>query len=392
MIYFDQAATTRPSPAVIRAMTAALEEDYGNPSSTHALGVKARKLTEEARQTILCALFMGRAASGKLIFTGSGTEANNLAILGAVYAKNRPLKNGSRGTVLLSDGEHASVSVTAQRLEKDGFTVKTIPTTRGRLDLDALREMLTPDVILLSVMLVNNETGALYAVRKAADLVKSVSPEAVIHSDAVQGFMKTPFTPVTLGADLLTISAHKIAGPKGIGALYITDKLITRKNLIPLITGGGQENTFRSGTLNVPGILGFAAAAGDALATFDKRVSQMKTLREKLETDLATLPGVRLNLPPEDGRAVHIINLTLPGIKSETMLNYLSGCGICISAGSACSSHGRHASPPLAAFGLPLKEADCSVRISLSHVNTEDEIDAVILALRDGISRLARIR
>jgi len=392
MIYFDNAATTRPSPAVIRAMTAALEEDYGNPSSTHALGVRARKLTEDARQSILSVLFMGRAAGGKLIFTGSGTEGNNLAILGAVYAKNRPVKNGSRGTILLSDGEHASVSVTCQRLEKDGFTVKTVPTTGGKLDLDALREMLTPEVILLSVMLVNNETGALYAVREAADLTRRIVPEAVIHTDAVQGFMKVPMTPVTLGADLVTVSAHKIAGPKGIGALYVTDKLITRKNLIPLITGGGQENAFRSGTLNVPGILGFAAAAKEALATFDERTTRLRALRETLEAELREIPGVRLNLPPEDGRVMHILNITLPSIKSETMLNYLSGRGILISAGSACSSHGRHASPPLAAFGLSLKDADCSVRISLSHLNTEEEIGALALALCEGVTRLARIR
>ena len=391
MIYFDQSATTRPSPAAAAAVLHAMEADYGNPSSVHAAGIAARRLCEDARERILSALFLGRRGRGRLFFTGSGTEANNLALFGAAYAKARPVRNGSRGTVLLTDGEHASVSRTCEQLARDGFSVRVVPTVGGRLDLDALQAMLSPDILLCSFMLVNNETGAMYDVASAFRAVRAASPGAVLHCDAVQAFLKAKWTPASLGADMVTVSAHKIEGPKGVGALFVSEAVITAKKLVPQILGGGQENGFRSGTLNVPGIAGFGAAAAEGLALLDSRMLAARTVREVLEQRLSAVPGLSLNLPPEGGRLPNILNVTLPDIKSETMLNYLSGRGICVSAGSACSSHGKHASRPLVAFGLSEAAADCSLRISLNHTNTVGEAEELADALREGIGSLARI-
>ena len=392
MIYFDQSATTQPSAAAVAAMQKTFAETYANPSSVHGAGVAARRAAETARENVLSALFLGHRTTGRIIFTGSGTEANNLAVFGSVYAKKRPDRGGSRGTILLSDGEHSSVGASVERLEADGFTIRAIPTTGGKLDFDALDELLTPDVILCSVMLVNNETGAVYDVRRAADAVRTKVPAAVFHTDAVQGFMKVPFTPQSLGADLVTVSGHKIGGPKGVGALWVADEIVTAKKLIPWILGGGQEDGFRSGTLNTPGIAGFGAAAAEALRDFKSREGQTLAVRGVLSAALAAVPGVTLNLPPEGCRVPGILSVTLPRIKSETMLNFLTGQGICVSAGSACSSHGKHVSRPLSAFGLAPADADCTIRLSFNHTNTEDEAREVARAIAEGVAKLAQIR
>ncbi len=390
MIYFDNAATTKPCPEAIAAMTDALSERWANPSSVHAAGNTANALLTESRAAVLKALGVRRQTEGRLIFTGSGTEADNLALLGTVYAKTRPVRGGSRGRILITEGEHAAIEQTAARLEKDGFEICRIPTHGGEADLDYVRDH-AEGVILVSTMLVNNETGALYDVRRIFDTVRSISPDAITHTDAVQGFMKVRFTPASLGADLISISGHKIEGPKGIGALYVAEGILRAKKLIPTVTGGGQEGGYRSGTENMPGIAGFAAACRAAMDSFAERAEAVAGLRARLLENLAAHPSLRVNHPAS--AADHIVSVTMPGVRSETVLNDLSSKGICISAGSACSAHApKKASRALLAFGLSAEEADTTVRVSLSHTNTEQEIDVLTAALADAAQHLAKRR
>lgn len=390
MIYFDNAATTKPCAEAIAAMTDALTERWANPSSVHAAGNTANALLTEARRTVLKSLGIRRETEGRILFTGSGTEADNLALLGTVYAKNRPVRGDNRGRILITEGEHAAIENTAARLEADGFEICRIPTKGGELDFDYI-EAHAQGVILISVMLVNNETGALYDVKRAFDTVRRYSPDAVTHTDAVQGFMKIRFTPASLGADLVSISGHKIGGPKGIGALYVSEPIVRAKKLIPTVTGGGQEGGYRSGTENVPGIAGFAAACRTCADSFADRCTAIASLRARLLEKLAEIPEIRVNIPKAS--ADHILSVTMPGIRSETVLNDLSAKGICISAGSACSAHSaKKTSRALTAFGLSPEEADTTVRVSLSHENTEEEIDTLAAALTDAAARLARKR
>ncbi|MBQ8474906.1 MAG: cysteine desulfurase [Clostridia bacterium] len=386
-IYLDNSATTRPSETSLNKMREALTVSYGNPSSVHRMGNEAKRLLDEARKQIILSLGVRRVGDCHLVFTSGGTEANNLAIFGSVYAKDRPMKNGSRGKVFISDGEHSSVENAAERLAADGFTVIKVPTTDGKLDIDFIKANADKDTVLASFMLVNNETGAIYDVKSAFDAIRASSPKAVCHTDAVQGYLKTKFSPISLGADAISVSSHKIYSPKGAGALYLTKDMIIAKRIIPIIYGGGQEENFRSGTENVPAIAAFGAAAEEGKRELEARLAMLGKLYGRLAAGLATL-NVRINRPEK--AVENIVNITLPGIRSEIMLNYLSGEGICISAGSACSTHSSGPSGALIAYGIPKEEADTSVRISLSHENTEEEIDIFVETLARGIDRLAR--
>lgn len=391
MIYLDNSATTRPSDGVVRAMTAALTDTWANPSSVHGAGGEAKRILDSARDTVMNALGVKRKSDGRIIFTSGGTEANNLAVFGVARAKNRPSKNGSRGIVMISDGEHPSVDNPASVLESEGFTVLRIPTKNGVLDLDFIKEHATSDVIFASIMLANNETGAVYDVRSASDIIKSASPSAVVHADCVQAFMKMKFSPASLKADAVTVSAHKICGPKGVGALFITEEIVRTKRLVPTVFGGGQEEMRRPGTENLPGIAGFAQAIREATAEFDMRCDTLNKLRAEADSALGKLSEIRINKPAEK-YLPGVINVTLPKIKSETMLNALSGRGICVSAGSACSARQAHVSRALLAFGLTKDEADCSLRISMNHENTPADVAALAEALAAECARLQRIR
>lgn len=384
MIYFDNAATTKPSSAAVKAITEALTESWGNPSSRHGMGRAARKGLETSKSTILKTLGAIRAPLSSLIFTGSGTEATNLAILGVCRSKTR------RGRILVGDGEHSSASEAVLEAEKEGFEIVRIPTVGGVLDLDAVAAAVNENTVLATFMLVNNETGARYDVEKAFATVKRLRPSVICHCDAVQAYMKVPFTVKSLGADMITLSAHKIGGPKGIGALYVDQALFKRRELSPVIFGGGQESGYRSGTENVPAAAGFAAAAEESFACRADSTVKMSELREYIIDKLNSIDGVRCNLPKCP--APHIISVTLPKIKSETMLHYLWERGIAVSSGSACSSHSRSLSAALTAFGIPSEEADTTIRISLCADNSTDEADALASALRDGVSKLAKIR
>lgn len=382
--YLDHSATTPLSPEAMAAMQEAMV-CYGNPSSLHAVGQAAAARLRTARGQVAAALGVRALHPGELIFTASGTEASVTAIFGTAYAKER--RFGRR--IITTDCEHPSVEEAMRCLERDGFDVVRIPTRGGVLDTEAAIRALDQPTLLVSMMLVNNETGARFDVARVFAAAKARDGRTVTHCDAVQGFMKVPFTPVGLHADLVTLSAHKIRGPKGVGALYIHPDIIKTRRIVPIIPGGGQETGLRSGTENVIGICGFGAAAAAASATRTEDIAHMTFLRDTL-TDRLVSMGLTVNLPPI--RAPHIVNFTLPDIKSQTMLNFLSSKGIFVSSGSACSSHATHTSSSLAAFGLTPHAADCSLRVSLSAHNTEDEIDRLIAALAEGVERLVRIK
>ena len=387
-VYFDNSATTRISERALEKYMEVSRTVFGNPSSLHALGFAAEREITAAREAILRTL---GSPAGTLVFTASGTEANNLAIFGRLHAKER-YRRGAK--ILTTAGEHASVSEVLRALGTEGVKVVEIPTAGGVLDAEALRREMTPDVVLVTMMLVNNETGALYDLAAVSRLMKERSPEAVLHIDATQGYLKVPSSPRTLGADMMTISSHKIEGPKGVGALYVSSELLKKRGLAPWILGGGQEGGLRSGTENVPGIAAFAVAATDGAAEFSARAEKTEALRAYLLERLASEPAladIRPVLPPR--HAPHILNLTLPKIKSETMLHYLSSEGICVSSGSACSSNGGgHLSSALIAFGRTAAEADTSIRVSFSYRNTKEEVDLLVAALLRGLTKLSRIR
>ena len=384
MIYFDNSATTSLSEAAKKKMTEAMEI-YGNPSSTHKAGIEARRVVDEAREKVAYALGAGRVNPENLIFTSCGSESNNTAILGVAYAK----ENRRANNIITTDSEHPSVDNVMKKLEKDGFNVVRISTKGGKLNEEEFLSAVDDKTLLISMMLVNNETGAVYDVKKLFNMAKRKNPDIVTHCDAVQGFLKVAFTPKSLGSDLVSISAHKIHGPKGVGALYISPEIIKAKKIVPYIIGGGQESGYRSGTENIIGIAGFGAAAEESRANFASNVQKMTALRNICEKAV-TQAGARVNMPTGE-RAPHVLSVILPNIKSETMLNYLSGNGICISAGSACSAHAKNMSATLLGFGLTPREADCTVRISFSEYNTEEETEKFATIFKQGIDTLVKI-
>ncbi len=385
--YLDNSATTEPSEAARAAVAAALDI-YGNPSSVHAHGIAARHLLESSRAAVADALGTRRAGreTGQIIFTSSGTEANCLAMLGYAEAKNRT-RSGAP-TLIMTDGEHSSVESCAERLAAHGWDTVRIPTRGGELDLDALRDTLAQgrNVQLAALMLVNNETGALYDIKRACAAIKAAYPDCHVHCDAVQAFMKARFSPTSLGVDSLTVSAHKIHSVRGCAALWLSADTVKRKNIVPIIPGGGQESGLRSGTENTVAVAAFAAACREERAKLDENTAAVAALRDRLLSRLdksITVKTPRVAVP-------HIINITLPRIKSETMLNFLSAREIFVSAGSACSAPSGRLSRALLAFGATDAEADSSLRVSLSHTNTEDDIDALVSALAEGVATLAR--
>ena len=381
-IYFDNSATTKMSARAIEKMTSVARECYGNPSSLHSVGLSAERAIGEARGIILSSLGILRPQRGELVFTAGGTEANNMAIIGTALAKAH--RGGEK--IIITEGEHSSVEECAKYLETKGFTIVRAPTRGGELDIDFIRAN-SKGAILCSLMQVNNETGALYDVKTAFEVVKEQSPDCITHIDAVQSYLKVKFTKKSVGADLISLSAHKVNGAKGVGALYIAPELLKAKKITPVILGGGQEFGLRSGTENVYGICAF----GEAVREHTERLNdEIETMRELREYIISHLPSeIRANLPKKS--APHIINITLPKIKSETALHALSARGIFVSSGSACSSNSAHkASRALVAFGLTEDEADSSLRISLCPQSTKDEADALIEALYEIIKQLAR--
>ena len=380
-IYMDNSATTPLCEAAKRALTESFEI-FGNPSSLHSKGLAAEKALEKARQTVFDAL---GAKDGRLVFTGSGSEANNLALFGTAYAK----KSNYGKKIVITDSEHPSVARCAEELAERGFPLIKIPTYGGVVDEEALLDAVDEKTFLVSVMTVNNETGAQYDIKRLCALCKRKNPDVIFHTDAVQAFMKTDISVKKTGVDLLSVSGHKIGAPKGIGALYISAEMMKRRAVKPHIFGGGQEYGLRSGTENTLLIQAFSAAVKQGREKLSENIAYMNGLRDTIVSRLSALDGVRVNIPQGE-RSPSIISVTVFGIKSEVMLHHLSSYGVFVSSGSACSSNHPGTSTAMTSFGLSADEADSTVRISISCENTEEDAEVLISALENGIKNLVR--
>lgn len=375
MIYLDNSATTKPCPEAVAAMTDVLTNCWGNPSALYQFGMEAGHRLRQARKSVAAAL---GAEEDRVFFTSGGTEADNWAFFGTVK------KLGKRGKHIITTAiEHDAILNCAKELEAQGYEVTYLqPDSLGRITLEDLKAALRKDTILVSIMMVNNEVGSVMPISAMAKLTHKVCPEAIFHTDAVQGFLKVPFSAKTLGADLISVSSHKIHGPKGAGALYLSPRL---KSFPPLILGGGQENGLRSGTEAMPAILGFAAAAAAGAATWKEDTCRERELLTAFVEQVSSLEGVRINGAHE---APHILSLSIPGLPTQNSINLLQDAGICVSAGSACAK--GHRSHVLTAMHLPPEFMDGSFRISLSRCTTQQDLDALLSVIRDTL--LPRVR
>ncbi len=366
MIYFDNSASTPLSPGVKAALLEEIEY-FANPSSLHRLGFEAEKRLNRARGEVAASL---GALPEEIVFTGGGTEADNLAVFGAAEKMHRRGKK-----ILTTDSEHPAVESALKKLEERGFAVVRLSTRGGKLDLDEVAAAADESTVLAAVMHTNNETGAVYDVSALSQIVKKKNPEALVFSDGVQGYLKSPIDPKTMGVDLLSLSAHKVGGPKGVGALYIKKGLV----LPPLIHGGGQERGIRSGTENLPGIVSFGRAAREGREAFEENREKMARVRRAILEGLRGEGRVKANLP--ETPSCHILSLQVQGYPSEVLLHMLSEREVFVSSGSACSSK-KGKSPVLRAFGLSQKESDCTIRLSFSPFNTVEEGAAFVKILK----------
>lgn len=368
-VYLDHAATTPLRPAALQAMMPFLTEQFGNPSGSHAVSRAARMAVDESRDVVAACL---GCEPGEVIFTGTGTEADNLAIAGVLA--RRP------GKALCSTIEHHAVLHTVQALQGGFFPVHP----SGLVDLDALAEAMDPDVSVVSVMLANNEIGVVQPLAEVVGVVGERAPEAVVHTDAVQAFPWMDVVTAAAGAGLVAVSAHKFGGPKGVGALVVRKGV----RMAPILQGGGQERDRRSGTHNVAGIVGMAAAMRLTVAERDATVARVRVLRDRLAGALlAALPGT-----VETGDRRHKIagncHLRFPGIESEALLVLLDDAGVCASAGSACASGAMEPSHVLAAIGVDRAEARSAVRFSLGSTTTDDDVDLAVKAVSAAVTHL----
>lgn len=370
MIYLDNSATTKPCAEAVEAMRNAMMEMWANPSALYSFGIDAAKAMRVARQKVAAAMV---AETDRVFFTSGGTEADNWAIFGT--AKRFGKKNKHIVTTAI---EHHAVLNCMKELEAQGFEVTYLqPDSLGRITANDLKAALRRDTILVSVMMVNNEVGSVMPIAQMAKLTHKLCPDAIFHTDAVQGFLKVPFAAKTLGADLITVSSHKIHGPKGAGALYISPRL---KSFPPLLYGGGQESNFRSGTEATPAIFGFAAACEAGFATFREDISREKVLIDGLVEKLSAVRGVVINGSHE---APHILSLSIPGVPTQNTINILQDAGICVSAGSACAK--GHRSHTLTAMKLSPEVMDSSFRVSLCKDSTQEELDKLVSVIETDI-------
>lgn len=368
MIYFDHSATTRPLPAAREAMLAALEE-FGNPSSLHSAGLRAERLVRASREALAQSLGV---AAGEIFFTSGATESNNTALFGAARARK---KRGRR--IVASALEHPSVARCLDALEAEGFEVVRVFPREGAIREEDLFQAITPDTILVSLMAVQSETGERLPIEGVAARIREVGAPALFHVDAVQAYGRLPLFPKRQGIDLLSLSGHKIGGPKGVGALYVGKGV----HLPPLLLGGGQEAGLRSGTENVPAIAGMGAAVRFLFSPEGKEaLRELDRVGLSLEERLREAEGVVPNFP--ERKVSYISNVSLPPVLSETILHALDARGLIVSAGSACSSKAKQ-SAVLQAYGLTGDRLRSAIRISLGFGNTEAEVDALLAALQD---------
>ena len=378
-VYFDNSATTRCYESVKDIVVKTMMEDYGNPSAMHRKGVEAENYVKKSAGIIAGIL---KVQEKEILFTSGGTESNNLALIGAAMANRR-----SGNHIVTTMVEHAAVSQPAAFLQEQGFEVSYVPVdNQGRIKLDALKSVLRPDTILVSVMYVNNEVGAVMPVEEIGKLVHELSPKALFHVDAIQAFGKYRIHPRKAGIDLLSVSGHKIHGPKGVGFLYISEKAKVQ----PLILGGGQQNGMRSGTDNVPGIAGLGAAAEEIYSNLEKNNENLYSLKEYIAKGLERIPDIRINGMPLREGAPQILSISVMGVRSEVLLHALEDREIYVSAGSACSSHKRKPSATLLAMGMSGDQIESTVRLSFSESNTIEEADCFLRAMEELVPMLRR--
>ena len=384
MIYLDNAATTRVFPEVREKMVRVMEEDFGNPSSKHTKGMDAEKYIRETKEILAKDL---KCTPGEIIFTSGGTESNNMALIGGAYANRRAGKH-----IITTRIEHASVHEPLAFLEELGYQVTYLPVDKnGQVSPSELEKALTEETILVSIMLVNNEIGAVEDVKTLSEIVHSYNPKILFHVDAIQAYGKYHIVPKRLGIDLMSVSGHKLHGPKGVGFLYMRDKAKVR----PLIYGGGQQKGFRSGTENVPGIAGLAKAAEMLYSRFDEDHARLCACKRRFiegvrELDQVTVNGLLPDAPYGEGTAAHIVSVSFAGVRSEVLLHALEDKGIYVSAGSACSAHKPQPSATLKAIGVDKSLLDSTIRFSFSVFTTEEEIDVCLRALYNIVPMLRR--
>lgn len=383
-VYLDNSATTKVHPEVARLMTKVMCEDYGNPSSMHRKGVEAESYIRYAKE-ILAKLL--KVSEKEIIFTSGGTESDNMALIGVAMANMR------RGRHLITTRiEHPAVLQTMSYLESQGFQVTYLPVDKtGRVRLEDLQKAVRPDTILVSIMYVNNEIGAVQPIAEAGALIKRMNPNILFHVDAVQGFGKYRIYPKKMNVDLLSVSSHKIHGPKGVGFLYVGEKV----KLLPITYGGGQQKNMRSGTENVPGIAGMAKAAEIMYENLEEDVNRLYELKEYFIKGISGMEGMQINgLIPEDvncrATAPHVVSVSVAGVRSEVLLHALEDKGIYISAGSACASNKPQTSETLKAIGLQREYWDSTIRFSFSIYTTREEIDYTLQELYDMIPMLRK--
>lgn len=373
--YFDNAATTAVFPEVKELMVRLMEEDYGNPSSLHMKGVQAEKYIKEATARIAKEL---KCLEKELVFTSGGTESNNLAIIGAAMAHRRSGKH-----IITTNIEHASVSATMDFLSSEGYEITYVGVdSEGKVDLEALKAALRDDTILVSAMYVNNEIGTIQPVEEISRIVKGFNPSIIYHVDAVQAFGKLRISPKKLGVDLMSISGHKIHGPKGSGVLYVKEKTLMR----PIIYGGGQQRALRSGTENVPAIAGMGLAAELIYKDHDSKMEHVRSLKDSFIEKVISIENVYSN----SGDAPHIASISFVGVRSEVMLHALEDREIYVSAGSACSSNKPHISNVLKAINLDNDRLESTLRFSFCEDNTMEQVDYAVEVIRELLPMLRR--
>ncbi|MDY3018141.1 cysteine desulfurase family protein [Blautia sp.] len=378
-VYFDNSATTRCYDSVKDIVIRTMTEDFGNPSAMHLKGVEAEKYVKDSAAQLARIL---KVQEKEILFTSGGTESDNLALIGGAMANKR-----SGNHIITTAVEHPAVSQPALFLQEQGFEVTYLPVdSRGVVKLDALEAVLRPDTILVSVMFVNNEVGAVMPVEEISRRIREKSPKALFHVDAIQAFGKYRIYPKKMGIDLLSVSSHKIHGPKGVGFLYISEKA----KIQPQILGGGQQSGMRSGTDNVPGIAGLGVAAEEIYRNLDANVEKMYCLKEHIAKGLAKIPDIRMNGMDLREGAPQILSISVMGVRSEVLLHSLEERGIFISAGSACSSHKRKPSSTLAAMGMPKDQIESTVRLSFSEENTVEEADYFLQVMEEIVPMLRR--
>ncbi len=378
MIYLDNSATTRTLDAAAEAARQYMLQSFFNPASAYAPAVETERALEGARARLAGAL---RARPDEIVYTSGGTESNNMAIAGTLGARRY------KGRLIVGAVEHPSVYEVVRAQAKQGYEVVEAPVTAaGAVDGDALAALLTPDTLLVSVMHVNNEVGAVNDLASLSRIVKAAAPEAVFHADGVQGFLKTPFE--AKNCDLYTISGHKFHAPKGVGALYIKNGMRFAGGQ----SGGGQERGLRSGTLNTPGIMGMDAAIVDYLSHLEQYRAHMMALKLRLANNLLTIRDAVLNGPQPIEGAPHILNISFPGVRGEVLLHALEAKGIYVSTGSACSAHKKGGNRILGAMGVSGARQEGALRFSLCPHNTPEEMDAAAAAVAEQVAFLRRYK